>query len=141
MLGIFLESDQNSPELFLEILGKNYQILFGVHPNRNEDLDFRLWVNYIFFTVGLNIICLNLLIAILSNTYSNVQATLGSTDCRTKAEMIHEICILMFWKRGKNELVYLHFVNNIGDKLMDRIETNEWDSRVKNIEKKLDALQ
>lgn len=84
---------------FLHIIGSKYQILFGENPDRAE-LSNPQWANYILFTVLLNIICFNLLISILSNTYDNVQATIDATDCRTKAEMIHEICMLMSWKRS-----------------------------------------
>ena len=75
------------------------------------------WAIYLLFTVLLNIVCLNLLISILSNTYDNVQASYDSTDCRTKAGMIHEISMLMLWNRNQNDLVYLHFVNYTGEKL------------------------
>ena len=70
-----------------------------------------------------------------------MQASLDSTDCRTKAEMIHEICNIMTWKRHQNELVYLHFVKKIGDRLSATSEQDEWVGKIRIMVNKLDNLE
>ena len=69
MIGILLtEIDEdkidNLADHFFDILGTKYQVLFGENPDSHE-MSSTQWANYILFTLLLNIICLNLLIAIL----------------------------------------------------------------------------
>jgi hypothetical protein len=64
--------------LFLANLGMNYQVLHGENPD-GDKLTATTWGTYFWYTIFLNIICLNLLIAILSNTFDNVQTSLDST--------------------------------------------------------------
>lgn len=72
---------------FFPMFGDTYQIIFGENPDPKE-MTIQMWMAYIMFTILVNITCLNLLIAILSNTYDNVQVSLDSTNCKKKAEII-----------------------------------------------------
>lgn len=53
---------------FIPKLGETYQIIFGENPDAGE-MNYLQWIGYMIVTVLINIVCLNLLIAILSNTY------------------------------------------------------------------------
>lgn len=97
------------------------------------------WIFYVVFTILVNITCMNLLIAILSNTYDNVQTSLDATNCKTKAEILHEISGIYFWKRSENELYYLHLVNYTNEKIKGGVD--EWVGRVRVIINKLDDLK
>jgi len=57
---------------FTPKLGETYEIIFGENPEPSMGAD--SWTIFLFFSIFVNIVCLNLLIAILSNTFDNVQA-------------------------------------------------------------------
>lgn len=63
----------NLASKFVPILGTTYQVIFGENPE--AEMEVKKWIVYIFYTLFVNIVCLNLLIAILSNTFDNVQAS------------------------------------------------------------------
>lgn len=58
---------------FLPTTGGIYQIVFGENPD-GDKMSVESWCVYLFCTIMVNIVLLNLLIAILSNTYENVMA-------------------------------------------------------------------
>lgn len=74
---------------------------------------------------------MNLLIAILSNTYDKVMATLDATHFTTKVEILDEIQDLMFWNRGQNELKYLHFVQYAFEDLNPNSNGDEFEGRIR----------
>lgn len=69
------------------------------------------WLMYIIFSWLVNIICLNLLIAILSDTFANVMASIDTAHFKTKVDILDEVQDLLLWNRDKNELNYLHFTH------------------------------
>lgn len=66
----------------------------------------------------LNIVTLNLLIAIISNTYGKVQASMDSYHCKTKAKILMEVSSFLpgFEDEEKN-LEYLYIFRYSSEKL------------------------
>lgn len=115
-------------------------MLHGENPETG-DLTPTTWGTYFWYTIFLNIICLNLLIAILSNTYDNVQTSLDSTIYKIQAEILLEVARFKFWVKDCQDLVYLHIVNKHGEKLSGDTAQDEWTGRVRVMTDKLDAMK
>lgn len=57
---------------------------------------------YVYSTIFLNIIVLNLLISIISDTYDKVTMSQQATDYKQKVGLLLEIERMMFWRRSKD---------------------------------------
>jgi len=64
------EKDMNSHQVLYRF-GKNYQIIFGENPLKQNMTNYD-WVLYFIFTIILNIVAFNLLISLISNTFDRV---------------------------------------------------------------------
>lgn len=115
---------------FLEYLGIWYQVILGENFYYNSMSSLH-WGIYVLFTVLVNIMAMNLLIAILSNTYDNVMSSLDATHFKVKLNILNEIQDLMVWNRNKNELQYLHFVYYANEELNPSGQENKWEGRVR----------
>lgn len=120
-------------------MGETYQVVFGENPNAG--MSGQMWSLYFLITLLVNIICLNLLIAILSNTYDNVQASQDSTNCKKKAEIIQSLSNQMFWKSDEVKLVYIHVLNYAGEGLTSNSDVDEWVGRVRIMVDKIDGMK
>ena len=98
-------------------MGAFYMLVFGENPYGDGKMAANQWIIFVMFTFLVNIVAFNLLIAILSNTYDNVQSSLVAHHTRTKIEILHEIQQFMFFNRNKNELSYIHFIHYANEKL------------------------
>lgn len=117
--------------IYPKFFGEFYQTILGENPEGGEISGLE-WGLYVIFTILINITTMNLLIAILSNTYDNVMASLYSSLFKTKVEILNELQDLMFWNRGKNELQYLHFVYYAFEDLNPNNKNgDEWEGRVR----------
>lgn len=127
---------------FFKLLIEQYQVMFGENPDPDKlDKFTTLWFTYWGFTIIVNIVALNLLIAVISNTYDQVQANIPAGHLRTKAEILNTLGEFMYWNRGKTERKFLHFVHvaavdfeqTIQEKFAGRIKTitNKVDESVK----------
>jgi len=88
------------------VVGDHYLALLG--NTIDEDVSALKWVIFIIFSILVNITAMNLLIAILSDSYAGVMASMDSTHFTSKVAIMNEIQDYMFWNRKKNDLVYLH---------------------------------
>lgn len=77
------------------------------------------WFFYLLITLFNFIIMLNLLISILSDTYSRVQDNHQVADGRELASMIMEIEMMMFWKQGYKEREFIHVCRDENDEETD----------------------
>lgn len=122
--------DQNEVwDTFTSNLGEFYMTMLG--ENAEGDSSALKWLIYILFTVLVNIVALNLLIAILSNTYDNVMASLDATHLKTKVEVLDEISDFMIWNRFNKETHWLHFVYYSFEKLTPNANSGEFEGRVR----------
>ena len=100
------ESDQN--EKFFNHLTNSYIIIIGSWDfPKNPNFDALI----VLFATMLNpIITLNLLIAIMGDTYNEVKENEPVADSQELLTMIVEIETLMYWKREINERLFLHII-------------------------------
>ena len=100
-------------------MGSFYFLIFGENPYGDDALETMTgsqWFIHVMFTVIVNIVALNLLISIISNTYDNVQSSLDAHHTRTKIEILLEISLFMaFFNYDNRELSYIHFIRNANE--------------------------
>lgn len=109
-------------------IGFFYQLILGENPSGMLLLE---WMIYVLFTILVNIIAMNLLIAILSNTYDKVMSTLDAIHFKTKVDILNEVQDYMFWNRNKNSLNHLYFVYYVFEDLNPNQKQDEWEGRVR----------
>ena len=85
-------------------------------------------------TILLPLMLLNLLIAIISDTFDRVYSNRIASDYKEIANLILEQENLMFWNRKKRGLKYLHVIKYKG---IDALEGDEWEGRMSMLKKDL----
>ena len=81
---------------------------------------------------------MNLLIAILSNTFDNVQSSLDVFHLKSKIEILLELSEILVWERDKTQLEYIHFVHYANQKLSaGGGGDDEWVGRVRAMTNKI----
>jgi len=129
-----------STQYSLQQLGSSYQIVFGENPDPKE-MGKLGWIIYFLMTMLLNIVTLNLLIAIISNTYDKVQASMDAYHCKTKADILLELSSFMIGLEDNEEdLEYLYIFRYSSEKLGAAESQEEWQGRMKAMNKKLQSL-
>jgi len=85
-----------------------YQVLFGENPDPEftESQIFK-WIYYM-QTIALNVMTLNLVISVVSNTFEKMQNIQKSSDVKQRVEMIMEVEVLMVGQRDGGAWKYLH---------------------------------
>jgi len=63
-------------------IGQYYQFALGEIPF--EEYSYVTWIVYVIFTLLIQIVALNLLIAILSQTFAEVYETMNANHCRSQ---------------------------------------------------------
>jgi len=64
--------------------------MFGENPSP-DDMDLKFWLAYILSTFVINIVGLNLLIAVIGDNYAKVTARLNAIDCKSRLESILKV--------------------------------------------------
>ena len=75
-----------------------------------DDLSFTEWCLFIFSTILIQIMLLNLLIAILSETFSTVMGQIDESDMMELNNLIIDATALQPWNRSNKTITYLHWV-------------------------------
>jgi len=65
------KSKKKAAPSFIFKLGDQYMTMFGNNPGADE-MDTKEWLSYIGFSIFISIVCLNLLIAVISDIYAKV---------------------------------------------------------------------
>lgn len=85
-----------------------YLIIFGEYSL--DDYKPAQWVVFIFATLLLSLIMLNLLIAIMSDTFERVMAEIEQSDGLELNDLILDAESIQFWRRKDERHSYLHWV-------------------------------
>ena len=72
------------------------------------------WVLFGIATVLLPLLMMNLLIAIISDTFARVHLNRIESDYKEKALLLRELENMMFWNRNKSNLKFLHIIRYKG---------------------------
>lgn len=129
---MFKAFDEEFNTSFFPFLTFSYSILLG---NWDIPTSPNFYSLVLFLATILNpVISLNLLIAILSDTYKTVNINRVIADSQELANMILEVETLLFWKRNQNYKKYIHIVEN--DSVED-LEDTEYDTTVEKMKRKI----
>ena len=75
-----------------------------------DDLNFAEWCIFILSTILIQIMMLNLLISILSDTFARVTGEIEESDMIEINNLILDATCLQFWNRHVEKTTYLHWV-------------------------------
>lgn len=85
VMNFCIQEKSEDQKNYFEAVGTEYQIVFGENPNLDYEAKGVLQaILYFFFTCLINIVMLNLLIQLVSDTYGDVQANEKSTDANAQ---------------------------------------------------------
>ena len=85
----------------------NYRIMFGDFDT--DDYNLAAWTFFIISSCMMTLIMLNMLIAIMGDTYGRVMGTIIPSDFQELNNMILEMEELLKWNKEKGEPQYLHY--------------------------------
>ena len=88
---------------------KMYAILLGEFDEAQYVNDWAFVMFVVFTLVGV-IILLNLLIAVISNTFDEVQSSIDAHHLRTKAQILQDLSGFRTWDRAQSKRMYLHII-------------------------------
>ncbi|CDW84994.1 wd-40 repeat protein [Stylonychia lemnae] len=126
VLGISLSFEVINDISMLEALKHNYRLTFGDFETDNYTA--ANWTLFIIGSVLIPLIMLNMLVAIMSDTYARVMSDILPSDFLELNQMILEQEEIQFWNRRKGQLGYLHYVTPL-----KRKEGNEWEGQIQKI--------
>jgi WD40 repeat protein len=132
---IFRAFDSGSNSDFFPYLTESYNIIIGGWDNPTDPEFYSLIL--LLATLLNPVISLNLLVAILSDTFETVSRDQIVADSQEMAEMIVEIETLIFCNRKKNEKKFLHVMENDSADVEEELELNVL---VKNVRSKVNYL-
>lgn len=131
------------PEVFLTQIHVLYTTMFGENPEVSDlSESHSLSINYLLFTLIVNIVALNLLIAVIQNTFDAVQSSLQAHHLRTKASILLDISTHLTGNRQCSERVYLHFPRPSSVRLGQSLsrESDEFAGRIRVITDKIEEV-
>lgn len=111
------------------------------------------WFFYVLITLFNFIIMLNILISILSDTYSRVKDNLQIADGKELAKMIMEVEMMMFWRQGYKGREFIHICRDENDEEINdhrvvigkfksmNLLCNEYETDIENGLKQLEEAQ
>jgi len=109
---------------FMDNIGLFYQFMLGENPYEDHDMNPTAWLVYVTFTILVQVIALNLLVAILSETFANVMGAMTASHCRTKVDILLEISGLKcLFKKNTEETKFIHFVMYASDKMATYVKS------------------
>ena len=142
---IYKQQLRQTNRTFSESLIVTYQIMFGENPPVEDLMSIQPQIYlYVSVTLLLNVMTLNLLISIISNTYERLQSVQKSTDLKQKAEMLMEVEVIMLLKRKSGKPLYLHVMRYADDAEGDgegvEVNSDRWEGRLRLITNKTDRV-
>lgn len=114
-------------------IGLFYMFMLGENPYEGNN-SIIAWFVYLTFTILVQIVALNLLIALLSETFANVTAMMQANHCRTMVSILLEISGLkMCLKNDDMEIMWLHVVRDSTEKINVAGENPTLETRVRSV--------
>ena len=95
------------------------------------------WIFFLLSTVLMPLVMMNLLIAIISDTFERVYTSKVPSDYKEKTALILEVENLMFWRRNVKEKVFLHVIKYRGE---DEEGGDEWEGRAAALKKDIERM-
>lgn len=106
------QKETRSYDSFIEALVHSYILNFNSF-SIGDYKDAKEWIVFIVATVINPLILMNMIIALLGNTYSMVKEKAEIADMRELAEMIIEFESMLYWRRGDNERQFVQICSSV----------------------------
>lgn len=139
LLFYIITKSDNFSETFVHTYQLNFNDFSGFMPGGySESLSPIFWIVFFLSSIMNPIILLNMLIAIMSDTYDRVQDDQVVADCKEMAELIIQAEGMLFWKRNFNKKSFIQrcdYVRHL------RTENAEWMGKIRAIKKSISRLQ
>lgn len=117
-----------------------YRLAYGDFMGAEENDTHGLRVFFIISTIIIPLVLLNLLIAIMGDTFDNVQSSQEREDVRERLSLILEISKFLQWWNGDNkEKNFIHIVTN--ERLEQEAEDETWEGKVKVLQKDIEKFR
>ena len=114
--------------------------MLGENPYKEASLTG--WIVILMFTILVQVVALNLLIALSSETFAKVTANMQANHTRTMCSILIEISGLkMCFNKEDLEMKCLHFVRYASKKIKLAGENDDLETKVRGIEKEMSALK
>lgn len=125
---------------FLANIGLFYQFMLGENPYK--EASFTGWIVILIFTILVQVVALNLLIALLSETFTNVTAHMQANHTRTMCSILIEISGLkLCFNKEDLEMKCLHFVRYASKKIKLAGENDDLETKVRDIQKEMSNVK
>lgn len=132
-------SSDNLAQTFVDTYKLNFNDFSGILAKDWENGQFNavFWVIFFIASIMNPIVLLNMLIAIMSDTYDRVQEDQVVADCKEMAGMMIQAEAMLFWRRRLGKRSYLQrcdYVRHLTS------ETSEWMGKIRAIKKSIARL-
>ena len=118
---IALNGDPSNINIY-EAMQLNYRIVFGDFFTDQYNNDAAQWILFILASGLLSLIMLNMLVALMSDTYARVMSDIIPKDFCELTNMILEQEEILFWKWKSGSPQYLHFAQ-----YLEKQEKEQWE--------------
>mmetsp|Transcript_21646 Transcript_21646/g.15898 ORF Transcript_21646/g.15898 Transcript_21646/m.15898 type:complete len:175 (+) Transcript_21646:1462-1986(+) len=126
----FLSLRETETDGIVSSLKHNYRLTFGdFNP---DDYSVAGWTVFIIASTFMTLIMLNILIAIMSDTYARVMGDIVPSDYKELTNMVLEQEEIMIWNRSKGKPMFLQWVE-----YLEKEESDEWEGQIQGLIKKV----
>ncbi|OMJ65815.1 hypothetical protein SteCoe_37577 [Stentor coeruleus] len=139
LLFYITKSSDSLAQTFVDTYKLNFNDFSGILDENWErgNLSAIFWAIFFIASIINPIVLLNMLIAIMSDTYDRVQEDQVVADCKEMAVMMMQAEAMLFWRRGYGKRSYLQrcdYVRHLTS------ETTEWMGKIRAIKKSIARL-
>ena len=108
----------------IESLATNYRVMFGDFATDAYHENVAKWVLFICASTLMALVMLNMLVAVMSDTYARVMNDIIPKDFSELNNIILEQEEIMIWNRKKGKAQFLHFAT-----YLEKEEKDEWEGQ------------
>ena len=95
------------------------------------------FVVFIVTSLFQNIVMLNLLIAIISDTFDKVQEKQTALDCQERCKLMLDIEVLLYWNRAKGKRQFIHICQYLTAHNEETSETEQWMGKIRSLKQEI----
>ena len=115
-----------------------YRLAYGDFIVLDEIETHGMRIFFLLITILLPLVLLNLLIALMSDVYDNVQSSREKEDVSERLRLILEISKFLRWRRKNKEKNYIHLCTN--ERIQQQEQDQTWEGKVKVLQKNIEKL-
>jgi WD40 repeat protein len=131
-------NSRDGPDSYLSSWLKVYMFNFGQYDTGSYEV--LQWISLIITTTVNPLLMMNLLIAVMGDTYDRVQQDIVVADLKEIASQLYDIESVMFWRRNKGKPRYFQ-ICAYSEGMSDSISMDDiWEGKVRQVTKAIAGL-